>query len=400
MTNILLPLTLATAPMIPADDIEQPVDVQSHANTTGEEDEEISGPILLEAAYTGEAMANVSGGVRRGTQYLDNFDLVMEADLEQLLGWRGATAQIYGLYNNGRSISDLAGDAQAVSNIETGISAVRLYEAWIQQDFGDNLSVRTGLYDLNSEFDALDAAGLFVSSPHGIGTDFAQSGENGPSIFPFTSLAARVEFKPADGWALRAAILDGVPGDPSSPKSTVIELGGGDGALTVAELQAPLENGKVLLGYWRYTGEFDRIDNGAKQDGNAGMYVRGESTVHDDGERSISTFARVGTADARFNRFSLFTSAGVKFAGWVKGRETDEFGIAIASAITSDRYRLLTGAANAETAIEVTYRSQLTPHLALQPSVHYVHRPSADPTVPAALLFGLRAEVSFNLLGN
>src|SRR3546814_14116465 len=91
-------------------------------------------------------------------------------------------------YNNGRSISDLAGDVQAVSNIETGVRALRLYEAWIDQKIGDAASVRIGLYDLNSEFDALDTAGFFVSSTHGIGTDFAQSGRNGPPLFPATSL--------------------------------------------------------------------------------------------------------------------------------------------------------------------------------------------------------------------
>src|SRR3546814_3118125 len=55
-------------------------------------------------------------------------------------------------YNNGRSISDLAGDVQAVSNIETGVRALRLYEAWIDQKIGDAASIKLGLYDLNSEF--------------------------------------------------------------------------------------------------------------------------------------------------------------------------------------------------------------------------------------------------------
>lgn len=86
MPNISLALTLATTPMMPADHIEQPVDVQSHTNTAGEEDEEVSGPIQLETVYTGEVMTNASGGVRRGTRYLDNLDLVMEANLEQLVG--------------------------------------------------------------------------------------------------------------------------------------------------------------------------------------------------------------------------------------------------------------------------------------------------------------------------
>src|SRR3546814_13773466 len=87
-------------------------------------------------------MGNVVGGRRRGARYLDNLDLVLEADLEQIAGWTGAQLHVYGLYNNGRSISDLAGDVQAVSNIETGVRALRLYEAWIDQKIGDAASIK------------------------------------------------------------------------------------------------------------------------------------------------------------------------------------------------------------------------------------------------------------------
>src|SRR3546814_5675296 len=179
-------------------------------------------------------------------------------------------------YNNGRSISDLAGDVQAVSNIETGVRALRLYEAWIDQKIGDAASIKLGLYDLNSEFDALDTAGFFVSSPNGIGTDIAQSGRNGPSIFPSTSLAVRVAIAPAEGWTLRAALLAGVPGDPDHHARTPIRLGHGDGALAVGEVEAPLGTGKLLLGHWRYTARFDRNDGSGAARGNAGTYVRAE----------------------------------------------------------------------------------------------------------------------------
>src|SRR3546814_813371 len=149
----------------------------SHIHAPAYVDED-HGQLLLQITYTGEVMGNVAGGHRRGARYLDNLDLVFEADLDRLAGWTGAQLHVYGLYNNGRSISELAGDTQAVSNIEAGVRALRLYEAWIDQKIGDAASVRIGLYDLNSEFDALDTAGFFVSSPHGIGTDFAQSGRN------------------------------------------------------------------------------------------------------------------------------------------------------------------------------------------------------------------------------
>lgn len=370
----------------------------SHTHAPEEIDED-HGPILAQLTYTSEVIGNASGGVRRGTRYLDNLDVVFEADMERLLGWKGAKVHIYGLYNNGRSISDLVGDAQAVSNIETGTSALRLYEAWIDQKLGDHVSLRGGLYDLNSEFDALDAAGLFVSSAHGIGTDFAQSGQNGPSIFPSTSLAARVEIRPKDGWAVRAALLDGVPGDPAHPGRTVVRLGGGDGALLVGELETPLGEGKLLLGHWRYTGAFDRNDGRGADKGNAGNYVRAEVPLLERSGRTIDGFARLGTASDRFNMFDRFASGGIKFSGWVPGREKDEFGVAVAAAFTSDSFRQATGTAASEVAIEMTYRSQIQDWLAIQPNVHYIRRPSADRSVPDAIVVGVRAEFSFTLPG-
>lgn len=362
-----------------------------------EEIDETHGPILLQLTYTGEVMGNASGGVRRGTRYLDNLDIVFEADMEKLVGWTGAQVHVYGLYNNGKSISDLAGDTQAVSNIEAGTRALRLYEAWIDQKIGDRLSVKAGLYDLNSEFDALEAAGLFVSSPHGIGTDFAQSGKNGPSIFPSTSLAARMQWAPAEGWAVRAAVLDGVPGDPDHPGRTAVKLGHGDGAMLVGELEAPLGGGKLLLGRWQYTARFDRNDGTGT--GNAGTYVRGEFPLSASAARKVDAFFRLGTATGRFNMFDAFASGGLKFSGWVSGRDEDEFGIALAAAFTSGSYRAATGAGSSEIAIEATYRAPITAWLSLQPSVHYVRNPSADPGVADALILGLRAEATFSLAG-
>jgi len=370
-----------------------------HTHAPGEIDED-HGPLLLQLSYTGDLIGSASGGRRRGTRYLDNLDIVFEADMDHLVGWRGAQVHVYGLYNNGKSISDFAGDTQAVSNIETGVQAFRLYEAWIDQRLGDRVSVKAGLYDLNSEFDALDAAGLFTSSPNGIGTDFAQSGKNGPSIFPATALAARLQVEPAKGWAIRTAVLDGVPGDPDRPRRTAFKLGDGDGALLVGEVQAPLGGGKLLMGHWRYTASFERNDGSGFAHGNTGNYIRAEMPLAVRDGRTIDGFVRFGTASGRFNMFDAFAGGGLKFSGWIAGRDADEFGLAVASAFTSESYRAATGASSAEVAVEATYRTPVTRWLSLQPNIHYIRRPSANPRIKDVLLLGLRAEISFTLIGS
>ena len=199
---------------------------QVHGRSAPASVEEKSSAVDLSVVYSADVWSNVRGGTKRGSRYLDNLDVTLTVDAERVFGWRGATLFAYGLYNNGTRFSeDLVGDAQGISNIETGVRATRLYEAWVEQRFAsDHASLKFGLYDLNSEFDAIESAALFLNPSHGIGPDFSQSGLNGPSIFPTTSLALRGDLKVTDNWLVRAAILDGVPGDPDRPKRTAIKL--------------------------------------------------------------------------------------------------------------------------------------------------------------------------------
>ena len=128
--------------------------------------------LSLQFTYTGDLWSVSSGGIDEDLVYLDALDLQLSVDLEATTGWTGAQAFIYGLYTNGNSVSDLAGDINGVSNIETGLEGVRIVEAWVDQAFGGGKgSLRIGLYDVASEFDAGEARALFLNAAHGSGTD-------------------------------------------------------------------------------------------------------------------------------------------------------------------------------------------------------------------------------------
>ena len=70
----------------------------------------------FEFVYTGEVFHNFAGGISRGTEYLDNFDLILAVDAEALFAWPGASFLLNGLGNHGGSPSTHVGDVQAVSN--------------------------------------------------------------------------------------------------------------------------------------------------------------------------------------------------------------------------------------------------------------------------------------------
>lgn len=388
--------------------------------------------LTIEAVYTGELVSVASGGRRRENVYLDNVDLILAGEPGSLGGIRGLSFMLYALGNHGRDPSDHAGDLQTASNIEAP-SAWRIYEAWAQQALlAGRLSVLGGLYDLNSEFDVIEAAKLFVNSSHGIGPDYAQSGENGPSIFPVTSAGLRLRARPHPALYVQAALLDAVPGDPEDPHGLRVHLGDGAllaweaGLLTVPTDEGPEasdrhrlrrigrfetrdHDGLLAVGGWRYTGEFPDVlsreasGEPVQREGNHGLYVLGESLVFREtpaGQQGLWAFFRAGLADSNVNRLDRYAGAGLVYRGLFRGRPWDEIGLAVARARHGGRFLRASARGGqplerAETSVEATYRARVTGWLFLQPDLQWIVDPGAVPGRGSAFLLGLRAEVSF-----
>jgi len=286
---------------------------------------------------------DMSGGLRRGATYLANFNLQLTVDAQRLVGWPGVTFFVYGLGIYGGRPSTFVGDAQGVSNIEAPVGW-RLEEAWLQQNlFGNRFSVLFGRYDLNSEFYRLQSASLFLNSSFGIGPEFSQSGLEGPSIFPYTSVGARFAIKPVEEIVLRTAVLDGVPVDRSDGTKQIFAEG--DGLLVVTEaayLYRPLGaerprtrefrigrnccgtyTGKLALGGWYYSATFDDLTRvrpdglPVRHHGSRGLYALADWTVYQDAkdtDRQVSLFGQLGIGDPRVNRFAYYTGGGLTFS--------------------------------------------------------------------------------------
>lgn len=359
------------------------------------------GPITFEAVYTADLLANTRGGLARGRRRLDNLDLIATYD-----GPSGVTAQGSLLYNNDAVFSEeLIGDLQVVSNIDTD-EALRVFELWVAKSFAhDAAGVKFGLIDLNSEFDVQEVGGLFLNSSHGIGPDFSQSGLNGPSIFPVTSLAATGRFAPTPGWTVRAGVFDGVPGDPERPQRTVVRLSEVDGVLLVAEAEHRFGAARLAFGAWSYTAAFEALgeDEAPAREGR-GAYANLEADLRRERgaeEEGLSGWFRIGTANPNLYPVVAYLGGGFVYTGLAPGRSHDRIGVAVAHAKLGEPARRAAAAAGfdlgkAETTLEVTYRLQLTEHVALQPDFQYVIHPGADPMVDDALLVGLRLEVGLS----
>jgi porin len=363
--------------------------------------------VTSEAVLTTDFLYNTRGGVKRGGAVLGNFDLTFEVDTAKAGWWENGTFFFcfLGNSNSGDPMTEITGDLQTASNIEAD-EAFKLYEAWYEHRFfNDRLSLLAGLYDLNSEFAVLEYGSLFINSSFGISPEISQTG---PSIFPTTSLAARLKIQPTDRSYVMAAVFDGVPGDPDDPPNTAIILKKKDGIFGV--LEAGLFQGapgladycKLAAGGWVHTADVENFD-GRPHDDNRGFYLIGEKTIYaetDDGQ-GLGAFIQLGFADERWNRIGSYWGAGLNYTGLIPGRNCDVAGLAAGSARNGDRFmefgRDVEGVEveHTETAIELTYRAEIRPWLYLQPDVQYIIHPGMDPSLDNALQVGVRMEVVF-----
>ncbi len=380
--------------------------------------------------YDGAAFANLGGGLRSGSTYSSNLNLQLSVDAAALLGWPDTIAYVDLLWLQGGLPSSFIGDAQGVSSISAP-NVVKVYEAWVQKNFlGNHVSVLGGLYDLNTEFYRLQSAGLFLNSSFGIGPEFSQSGVEGPSIFPDTSVGMRIAFKPAEGVVVRTAVLDGVPVDRPDGSRGIFESG--DGALIVGEVafldrpqvstrpasgrlrigrQAMLGeyDSKVAIGGWYYTATFNDLSetqsNGqpVQHRGSGGFYALADGLLYrnpDQSDRKLTAFVQAGFGDYRVDRFGAYLGTGLTAMGAFEGRPADELGIGLAYARNGSHYmsaQRMQGlpVTNAEKTVELTYLIQVNSWLALQPDLQYVITPNTTTAIPNAWALQLRIQMSF-----
>jgi porin len=362
-----------------------------------------------QAVYKADLLQGLSQRIDRHGQFLGNLDLK--------LGWRGrpteagtTRALIHLLYNHGDKPNERYGTAQGVSNIETPVNTGKVYQAWLELGlFGDDLTLLAGLYDLNSEFYVTDSSAMFIHPAFGTGAELAQTGRNGPSIFPNTSVALRARMRLGTGY-LQGGVFDGVPGDPDNRRGTHIRFKQGDGVLQIVEAGIGLEQdklpGKFALGTWRYSARFD--DQSEVDAAGAPLRRRNRGTyllfdypllaLDAAVGRGVNVFLRAGEANPDINRFHWAVDAGATWRGPFAARPDDAVGIGFAYERNSRKARELAVAAHGqaiggELSLETDYRAQVLPRLVLQPNLQYLRR-HGDGAGSLGWLAGLRVEIA------
>jgi len=408
--------------------------------------------LALEALYTGDVYrAPDYSSQRRKTRYLDVFDLIVDIDLARLINWPGANFYTDIIVAHGQDPSGCVGDYQGISNIAAE-NNWRIYEFWFQQNFWqDRFAILTGIYDINSEFDVLEPAAIFLNGSFGMGPDFAQSGGNGAPAYPCTDLGLRIKIRPTADVYIQAALFDGFAGEQAHPHRTPLRIELDQGALFASEIsllkgaesimQVPIPSRrgrqrrhhlrsappgpgrrhyqrpghyrrthalinrpqqdylKVALGGWYHSGSFadlyrcDQNNLPRQHKGSWGCYLLAGKTLFSRPGRpraGLSAFARIGLANPQVNLIDRYVGGGLIWSECTGSRHYDQLGLAVAAA----RKGAPDQSGPWETVLELTYRMQINAWLTWQPDLQYIINPGFNGHHDPALAIGMRLGVA------
>ena len=271
---------------------------------------------------------------------------------------------------HGRGLTeDFVGDTQVVSNIDSFDNIMQVSEYWWEfRLFGENVAVRLGKQDVNTEFLVMDLASDFIQSSFGL------SPSAGFPSYPAPSMAAVLLADLTESMTLKVGIWDALADGGSWGFS------GNDVTLTFGELeyQYALDDGRLPgaldlgIGY-QSAGE---VSPGESLASGYGYYIQIEQLVFRENPCCEEDMQGLGVFCSYFPRFAngpIPTSSiddafvcGVVYEGLIPGRDRDVAGAGFAWA------GLNQGGTNEETVIELFYKAQVTPtdDVAARPPIH------------------------------
>ena len=365
--------------------------------------------------YAAEILGNVHGGIHTRAAYNGLLHFGLEIDAQKAVGWQGATLHVEAIHPHGNSLTErYVGDFGVVSNLDS-YDTLRLYEAWLEQNFfDDHVSLRAGFLAADTEFAVVESAGLFINSDFGVPA--AQSANFPMSCYPFSTLGVRLRIEPAPGWSVMLAAYDGNPapgalGDPTPGAAfsnefnhwnTHFALRQDEGAMLFAEVgwhmegedtkdaPAPLAL-SIKVGGGYHTDRFANLDRPDERgtSGNFNLYAiverelwREPGTKHD----GLTAFAQGVFAPENRNFLRHSAEAGLVYQGLAQSDARDSLGLGLAwLGVARD--------ARDEYTVELTYQYALTGWWNVQPDVQWVINPGGRSD--NALVIGLRTTVSF-----
>lgn len=349
-------------------------------------------PLVLSLAAAGPAGAESTGEARVFAKFQADHSrvlsegragngtagrLLLTAGIEvgsvALFGRPGGRLHVSAMHQTGDDGTQRVNDFQGLSNIDAdGFTA--LTEVWYEHRLlDDRVRAKVGKLDANSEFAAVAHGGGFIHSSPG----FSPTILGFPS-YPDPATSVNLFYRARSGAYTGFGVYDGATqtGVTTGTRGPSTFLGSPGGLFTVVESglrhQIVGYAGRVGIGAWHHSGDFDHADGG-RQAGTEGFYLVLDQSLATgaSGETQLGLFTQYGYADADISPVEHHASAGLQWYGPWPGRPADRAGVMASYVHFSD----VAGAGftdSGELAMEYFYRWQATDRLALQPDLQFI----------------------------
>ncbi|MHB8456061.1 MAG: carbohydrate porin [Acidiferrobacterales bacterium] len=323
--------------------------------------------------FEAEGISELGGGLHAGTAYDGVLQVGVAANTGPLGLWQGGQLHISGIQIQGGLPSKrLIGDRQGASNLAAH-DAARIYEFWYRQRFSwKQLTLRSGLIDLNQHFVTTEYANVLINSSFGVPPTISANVQS--SIYPKPGFGAMASGH-SGNWDARAGVFQGHP----EIRNQVLH----HGDMIIGELRYR----QLKLGAWRYTQPQDSVTG--TPDHNWGAYGILQQELAGHSTRRLDCFLQLGASPSQANPVPYYLGTGLLIKGPVHGRPDDRLAAGLASAWVRG-----TGMA-AEVAYEVTYLYRFSNYVYLQPDLQYIENPGGTGAIPDAVVGFLRLHLAF-----
>ena len=374
-----------------------------------------------ELAVTVDAQSITAGGIpepdpedleQSKTGIFGVADIIGEYDTGAGGLWDDGLFFVYAAMMFGKAAA--VGDLHGTSSIYAGGDSFRIVEAWYEHSFPySHSSALLGIHDFNGEFYVSEYANLFMNGIFGMGQILNAGSDAGPSTYPVPTMGFRFKAELTEQIYFQAAIYDAAPTDEAFDKVIEAKLPSNDELFFVTEFgmtnKEPGENGyfKAGLGLWYFrintsgalisgdeeAGTATYMLGNESKPGTGGVYVLAEMSI---GEK-LGIFFKHGRGRQEYNQYAQFYAAGLNYTGLIPGREEDVLGFGLVHTRQSAAYLEATNNSTfiAETAFEITYTTNLTDWLSIQPDFQYIQQPNMSLDLPNTMVVGVRISAGF-----
>lgn len=380
--------------------------------------------------WNGIFSGNVAGGTNpNNATFVQDAWVGVKFDLEKLVGWKGGQFVVSGINRHGDDLTTKYIGSIYSTQQMVGGQRPFLYQVYLQQKFGDQLTAKIGRFGASDDFNTSSLYGYSLNN--GINGNIRNVLFNTRfSAYPFATWAGALFYEPTPQWSLKLGLFQTSEGMFENDDNGLnFGIGDRDGYTAIAQLgwspeffkrpvvTADARDGKTAVApvmkgmpghYWlgvTYS-EWDlyqRFDGGF-EDHSYGFYAHADQMIYEEApgsDEGLTAFVASGYyPQDEISIVPFQVNAGLNYKGLLPGRKADRTMLHFIYGDISREYARSVQVPGkrrpeSEKVVEFAHRIQITPWSYFQPDIQWVINPGGTGEIPDAVVIGAQMGVTF-----